>query len=99
MKNELLSASLAAAAAVLVSVSHAQTVSLVEGGRAMCRVEIPADATTSERMAKGELEKYLALATGCGALTGDYPIIVKEKRDGSSLLKTLNDAPVVPSER
>ena len=98
MKNELLSASLAAAAAVLVSVSHAQTVSLVEGGRAMCRVEIPADATPSERMAKGELEKYLALATGCGALTGDYPIIVKEKRDGSSLPEDSFGIDVTPTK-
>ena len=63
----------------------AAELALIEDGVAKCRVEIPADATPSERLAKKELEKYLSLATGCGALAGDYPIVVKERREGSAI--------------
>ena len=73
------------AVAALAVTAGAENVTLVSDGRAVCHVEVPADATPSERLAKKELEKCLSLATGCGALAGDYPIVVKERRDGDSL--------------
>ena len=75
---------LAVGGVVLTGVAAEQPgVQLVADGRAVCRVDIPADATPSERLAKSELEKYLALATGCGELSGGYPIRVRQDNGGT----------------
>ena len=50
---------------------------LVEEGVAKCRVVLQEAATPSERLAKGEIEKYFAVATGCGELNGAYPIALR----------------------
>ena len=55
---------------------RAENVELVSDGVARCRVVLRDGATPPERFGAEELAKYLAKATGCGELNGDYPIRV-----------------------
>ena len=66
-----------AAALLAGGVCASERVVLVDEGVAKCRVVLAADASPSERLAKAELEKYFAVATGCGALDGAYPIALR----------------------
>ena len=74
--------SIVVAYALCASVAFAgqsDSVALVSGGVAKCRVSVAADADLALKFGARELQKYMSLATGCGALDGAYPIVVEVK--------------------
>ena len=71
-KTMTLAAMLGCAAA-----ASAADVTLVDNGMAKCRVAVAEGAHPALRFGARELAKYLGVATGCGALDGDYAVAVR----------------------